>query len=143
MKETSKKKSSSKTKTDKSENQGFIRLHENVVASVVKNATCAVNGVVRLSGSGLVDSIAGMIGQKNDSAVSIELNENNVKVEVRICIKYGLNIPTIALEIQNSIIKEVKSITGMDVSEVNVIIHELEFEVEEEKKENSKEEIQN
>ena len=43
---------------------GCIRLHENVISSIVRKAACSVEGVVRLAGSTLVDNIAEIVGSK-------------------------------------------------------------------------------
>ena len=121
--------------------QGAVKLHEGVVASVVKNATCSVNGVIGLAGHSLSDSIAGLLGtkKKNDSSIKIKLTDEAATVEVNIIVVYGVNIPALGLEVQTSIINEVKKIAGLNVSQVNVFIQGVEEAAVEENIEEPKE----
>ena len=43
---------------------GTVKVHESVIASIVRKAACAVPGVVRLAGSSLVDNLAEIDGSK-------------------------------------------------------------------------------
>jgi uncharacterized alkaline shock family protein YloU len=113
--------------------RGTIKLNETVIASVVKNATLSVNGVMRLAGNSLSNSIAGLLGTKkrNDSAITIELSDDHATVEVNIIVEYGENIPALGVLIQSTIINEVKKIAGISVSQVHINVHGVE-EIEEE-----------
>ena len=113
--------------------QGTVKLHESVISSVVKNATCSVEGVIRLAGSGLSDSIAGLLGTKkrSDTAIKIEMTDDSAAVEINIIVAYGENLPALALHLQTTIINEVKKITGINVSQINVNIRGIEDIVEE------------
>ena len=112
--------------------RGTIKLNETVVASVVKNATCSINGVIRLAGNSLSNSIAGLLGTKkrSDSAIKIELSDDSATVEVNIIAEYGENIPSLGMHIQTTIINEVKKIAGINVSQVNINIEGVEEIVE-------------
>ena len=108
--------------------QGTVKLHESVIASVVKNAACSVEGVIRLAGTGLADSIADILGtkKKNDSAIKIELEEDNAQIEISIIVEYGKNIPNLALDVQTTVIEEVKNITGLNVANIDVLVQGVE-----------------
>ena len=113
--------------------RGTVKLHEGVIATVVQNAVCSVKGIIGLAGNSLSDSIAGLLGTKkrSDGAIKVELNEDSAKVEVSIIVAYGENIPSLALEIQTTIINDVKKIAGINVSQVNVYVQGVEDIVEE------------
>ena len=106
---------------------GVIKVHENVIAAIVRNATCSVDGVVRLAGSSLVDSIAEMIGNRKmtDRAIHVDIREDAVAIEVEVNIAYGAHIPTVAANIQSAVVEEVQKLTSMKVTRVNVIVQEL------------------
>ncbi len=116
-------------KTDGSE-MGLIKIHENVIAAIVRKAACSVNGVIRLAGSPLVDNIAEIIGNRRigDRAIAINIDGESVEVEVKLNIAYGSHLPTVAANVQSSIMREVEKMTGMTVSNVNVIVQELDTE---------------
>ena len=107
---------------------GQIRVHENVIAAIVRKTACGVNGVKRIAGSHFVDNIAEIIGSRKigDRAISVVLDGNNVSIEVKINLIYGAHIPTVASKVQSSITTEVESITGLNVTSVTVVVQELE-----------------
>ena len=41
---------------------GIVKVHESVIASIIRKAACSVEGVVRLAGNTLVDNIAEFVG---------------------------------------------------------------------------------
>ena len=106
---------------------GLIHIHENVIASAVRKATKRVEGVVRLSGSSIVNNIAELIGNKTigDRAIAVEIDGEMVAIEVKVNIMYGVHVPTVAAGIQTAVVEEVEKITGMTVTSVNVIVQEL------------------
>lgn len=107
--------------------QGVVRIHENVIVSVVRAATCSVDGVVRLAGNSIVDNIADIVGSRkiSDRSIKVNLEGPRVEIEVEIIIAYDTHIPTVASGVQTKIIEDVENITGMAVSKVDVIIQGL------------------
>ena len=65
---------------------GAVKVHESVIASIVRKAAMSVEGVLRLGTSSLVDNLAEIVGSKKiqDRAITVEMNENSVSVEVRV-----------------------------------------------------------
>ena len=124
---------------ENSSDKGTIKLHEGVIATVVKNAACSIDGIVSLAGNSFTDSIADILGTKkrNDGAIKIDLVEDTASIEISVIAAYGKNIPKLALNVQTSIIEDVKKITGLTVTKVDVIVQGVE-EIEE-KNEVSKE----
>ncbi len=124
---------------------GLVKIHENVVISLVREATCSIEGVVRLAGSSLVNNIAEFVGSKkiHDRAITVVMDGPSVEVNVKINIKYGSHIPTVAEEIQKEVTKVIEASTGMTVKFVNVIIQEItpleEIEEEDDKTDSSNE----
>jgi uncharacterized alkaline shock family protein YloU len=114
---------------------GQIRIHENVIASIVRRTTCGIKGVKRLSGSHIVDNIAELIRNKRigDRAIVVNLEGENVSIEVKVNFEYGAHIPTVASNIQSLIAGEVEKLTGLNVTGVTVIVHELEDAIGEER----------
>jgi len=120
---------------------GVIKIHENVIASVVRKATCSVDGIVRLAGSALVDNIAEIVGSRKiyDRAISINIEGTSAEIEVNVVVAYGAYVPSVAAEVQSAVIEKVEKITGMSVSRVDVVVQDLidagDFEEEEKKEE--------
>ncbi len=109
---------------------GLVKIHENVIASIARKAACSVNGVIRIAGSPLVDNIAEIIGNRKigDRSIAIEINGDKVAIEVKLNISYGSHLPTVAANVQSAIMQEVEKMTGMTVTNVNVIVQDLDTE---------------
>ena len=109
---------------------GLVKIHENVIASIARKAACSVNGVIRIAGSPIVDNIAEIIGNRRigDRSIAIDINGDTVAVEIKLNISYGSHLPTVAANVQSAIMQEVEKMTGMTVTNVNVIVQELDTE---------------
>ncbi|MBE6365825.1 MAG: Asp23/Gls24 family envelope stress response protein [Lentisphaerae bacterium] len=110
---------------------GDIRIHESVIASLARRATLSVDGVSRLAGSSLVDNIAEIVGSRRMQSRNINIvlgEQSNVAIEVKVVMKFGFRIPEVALNIQKAVISEVESTTDMNVTDVHVIVQDIEEE---------------
>lgn len=107
---------------------GVIKIHENVVSSLVRKAALSVDGVSRLAGSTFVDNIAEIVGSRkiHDRAISIRMDDDKIEIELKINMKFGYKVPDVASNVQTAIIEEVENVTGMNVMCVNVIVQEIE-----------------
>ena len=128
-------KSAEKTIIAEDNGMGDIKIHESVIASLARKAALSVAGVARLAGSSLVDNIAEIVGSRRmqSRAVTISIGEkNDVSIELKIVLQFGCNIPEVATEVQKSVISEIESTTGMNVTSVDVLVQEIEAERKEE-----------
>ena len=110
---------------------GDIRIHEGVIASITRRAALSVEGVSRLAGNSLVDNLAEMVGSRRIQSRNINIilgEENNVAIEIKVVLKFGCRIPQVALDIQKAVIGEIESTTGMNVTNVHVLVQEIEEE---------------
>ena len=113
---------------------GDIKIHENVVASLVRQAALEQEGVSRLAGSALVDDIANLVGSRRmqSRAITVELGEDGrVGIEIKLNLVFGFRIPDVAERVQKAVIGTVEETTGMTVTQVNVVIQEIEEPVAE------------
>lgn len=122
-----------KSSCEKGTELGFVKIHENVVSSIVRKVALSVDGVARLAGSSFVDNIAEIVGSRrmHDRAIAIVMEEDTIAIDVKLNIKFGYKVPELAAAVQSAIIQEVENITGMNVTGVNVIIQEIEEETAE------------
>jgi len=98
-----------------------IQIADDVVAVIAGKAVSEVNGVAGMAG-GFAGGISEVLsGKKNLSkGIKVEVTEKDVKVAVNIIVEYGVRIPDVAFEIQNRVKKAVETMTGLNVSGVNV-----------------------
>ena len=108
---------------------GNVRIHENVIASIVRKVACSVEGVSKISGSSFVDNIAEMVGSKkmHDRSITVEMGDSSVSVEVSINLVYGVSLPEVAQKVQKAVSDEIIRLTGLKVAKVNIVIREIEY----------------
>ena len=113
---------------------GQIKIHEGAIATIVRKAACSVPGVTRITGNSFVDNIAEIVGSKKiqDRSIQIAMNNSSVAVELSINIQYGVQLPAVAAAVQDAVSREIKAITGPNVTKVNVIVREMEDASEDE-----------
>ena len=101
---------------------GQIKIHEGAIATIVRKAACSVPGVTRITGNSFVDNIAEIVGSKKiqDRSIQIAMNNSSVAVELSINIQYGVQLPAVAAAVQDAVSREIKAITGLNVTKVNV-----------------------
>ena len=111
---------------------GDVRVHESVLASIARKAVLSVPGVIRLSGSSLIDHIAEIVGSRKtfDKAIVIGVAENGISLEVRIIVKFGEAVPAIAAAVQKNVINDITRLTGMEIVRVDVVVMDLEDEAD-------------
>ena len=104
----------------KTEGDG-IKISNDVVAVIAGVAVSEVAGVSAMSG-GFAGGISEVLSGKKNLAkgIKVEVSENTTKIDVNIIVEYGTRIPDVAFEIQNRVKKAVESMTGLNVTEVNV-----------------------
>ena len=102
---------------------GDIRINHSVVASIVRLAALEVSGVAAVGG-GFVDGIAEIFSKKGDErGVRVEEDEvGDYRIEIRVILRFGCELATVATEIQERIAEQVEQMTSKNVARVNVII---------------------
>ena len=113
---------------------GQIKIHEGAIATIVRKAACSVPGVTRITGNSFVDNIAEIVGSKKiqDRSIQIAMNNSSFAVVLSINIQYGVQLPAVAAAVQDDVSREIKAITGLNVTKVNVIVREMEDASEDE-----------
>jgi uncharacterized alkaline shock family protein YloU len=106
---------------------GSIQIAPEVIEIIAGLATIEVEGVAGMSG-GFASGVAELLGRKNLSkGVKVEVGQKEAAVDVSIVIEYGRRIPVVASIIQNNVKQAIESMTGLNVVEVNVHIHDVMF----------------
>lgn len=98
-----------------------IQIADDVVAVIAGKAVSEVAGVAGMAG-GFAGGISEVLsGKKNLSkGIKVEIGEKEAKIDVNIIVEYGVRIPDVAFEIQNRVKKAVETMTGLNISSVNV-----------------------
>lgn len=110
---------------------GSTVIADAVVTKVAGIAAREVSGVHELGGGatraiGSVTQRVG-IGDERTQGVSVEVGETEAAVDLTLVVEYGESIPQVAEAIRENIIKRVEGITGLKVTEVNIVVNDLYF----------------
>lgn len=126
------------------EQGGSITFANDVLATIAGIAACDIPGVAGMSG-GFKDGIVELLGKKNfTKGIKITVKENAVTVDIQIVVDYGVSVPEVCKNIQDSVSKALETMTGLAVSAINISIQGVKFKelnapgeepAEEEKKE--------
>lgn len=104
---------------------GNIRIADEVVAKVAAKAALEIAGVHKMSG-GMVDEVTKLLGKKNTGkGVKVEVGDRECSVDVYVVVDYGVSFPSVAMEVQQNIIRAITEMTGLKVLEVNVYIQDV------------------
>lgn len=106
---------------------GALRISEDVIASIVKNAVNDTEGVYSILPSR--KSIKDLFVQTQDFGdIKIALNDDVVEISLKIVIKGGNRAVSVAESVQANVKNDVQSMTGLAVSRVNVVVADIVFE---------------
>ena len=116
---------------------GDIQISQSVLNSIVRKFTLSVDGVVRFQSQSLMDGMLDILGKRSsDRSVVIDQSEDGgAIITLTLVMRFGVVIPAVAQELQNTIKSKVEELTGYKVARVNVNVCDLELPEEEEEKE--------
>lgn len=106
-----------------SECLGDVRISDEVVANIAVIAAGEIEGVSAVVGSNKTNDFKNFVGMKNYSkAVRVEMCEKIVSVDMAITVGYGYSLPKCGKAVQERVKQSIESMTGLEVSDVNVRI---------------------
>jgi len=112
-----------RTKNDRTTDLGVVRINNEAITTIASVAALEVNGVHRMGEGAFPKTICEILCMKSrPKGIRIQLNESEAKLTVSIIVEYGVDIPRIADEVQEMVKRAVERMTGMVLSEVDVIV---------------------
>ncbi|MDD4321820.1 MAG: Asp23/Gls24 family envelope stress response protein [Acidaminococcaceae bacterium] len=109
---------------------GSLKIADEVLSIVAGLAVAEVQGVAGMSG-GIVGGITEMLGKQNFSkGIKVIPTGKTVMVEIYVIVKYGFNIPDVAIAIQEKVKTAVENMTGFDVTSVDVHVEGIRRQAE-------------
>ncbi|MBQ2116430.1 MAG: Asp23/Gls24 family envelope stress response protein [Lachnospiraceae bacterium] len=106
---------------------GTVKIANDVVAMITALAVTEVEGVSHMVGT-IPNEIMSKVGMKKQTkGVKVDITEKNVSVDVAVNLLYGYNIPTTCSRLQDKIKNAIETMTGLNVTDVNVRIVGIEM----------------
>ena len=119
--------SDSREYVSRSDELGNIHISEEVLAAISAAAALEVEGVSSLAAN-LGSDIAELLGKKNlAKGVRVRMEDDKVVVELSVLMAYGHTIPEMCKAVQEGVKNAVESMTGLEVSAVNVNVGGVTF----------------
>jgi len=118
------------TFSEESGSLGTIRINHSLVAGIVRLATQSVKGVINVGGAGVVEGLTDFFAKKeSERGVSVsEENDGTYKIEVRVVLRFGVDLAKTGAMIQEAIRDQILSMTGNHASVIDVVIDDIKQE---------------
>ncbi len=116
--------------------RGNTRIADGVVTKIAALATREIPGVHEM-GKGFARALGGLRarvpGQTEDQStqgVSVEVGERQAAIDLDVVTYYGQSIVDVTEAVRRNVIERVESMTGLEVTEVNIMVDDLVVEGE-------------
>lgn len=106
--------------------KGTLRVSQNVIITITKNAALEVEGVSRIAVRSL-DIMKLFSSKLDNSLINIEMLDGVAKISLSIVVLSGYNVMSVCEQIQEKVKSAVQSMTGVTVSKVNVSVVGVDF----------------
>lgn len=106
----------------KDDDIGKVKISDEVIAIIAGVAATDVEGVASIAGGITRELILKTGVKKLSKGVSAEVVDGNVRIVIAINLQYGYNLVDISKDVQEKIKFQIESMTGLNVSGVNVKI---------------------
>ncbi len=105
---------------------GVVRIHKDVIKSVASLAVSEIEGVTPIHND-FQASLLSSVGKKYYPGINVIIDKNNdIRLEVKINVKYGFNIPEIASRVQDNIRLALEKMSDLSLKEINVNVQGVE-----------------
>ncbi|WP_026881319.1 Asp23/Gls24 family envelope stress response protein [Clostridium akagii] len=107
-------------------NMGIVKISDEVVEVIAGLAAADVKGIIGMSDS-LVGGISHVLSGKKNLARGVKVNvgEDSASIDINLVVQYGVRIPEIAASVQENVKRAVESMTGLNVSGVNIYVQNV------------------
>lgn len=102
------------------DNVGTIEIVPEVIEVILGIAAVGVDGVYQMRGT-LASSINQLFGRENrGKGVTITLEDKRLSADVYVYLNYGVSVPKVALDMQETLREQLLFMTDLELTEVNV-----------------------
>jgi uncharacterized alkaline shock family protein YloU len=106
---------------------GDIVIEDEVIIQYASDEIAKIEGVTRLVG-GITESFSkNILGRETvNQGIKISRGDGTATIDVHIVVKFGVNIPQVAFEIQNKVKEVIEANTGILIEAVNINVEGVE-----------------
>jgi len=104
---------------------GFIQIHKNALEDICLAALADIDGVTLIPNS-FRYKLFELVGKRRYEGINIVIDGNNqVNIELKINVRYGLNIATIAQQVQDAIREAILKTADIDLRDININVQSM------------------
>ncbi len=103
---------------------GEVEVSSQALKGLIREAIINSYGIVELSNASLFSTVASIFSE-TDKGIKIIDDGINLKVDIYVIAEYGINIPQVALNMQDAVIYNLKNYAGIDPQEVNIHVVDI------------------
>ena len=109
---------------------GKVEIAPEVIEVIAGIATTEIKGVYSRRGN-FATGVAERFGLKSHGkGIKVELTQTGVAIDVFVVFDYGVTIPTVAQKVQTNIRQTLKTMTALEIEEINVHVVGVQMEKE-------------
>lgn len=102
---------------------GKIDISEEAIATIAGSAISECYGVLGMASRKFTDGLAELLRRDSLSkGIEVRVNENKLEVDLYIIVVYGVKISEVAKNVMEKVGYQIRNITGLDLTAVNVIV---------------------
>ena len=106
---------------------GEVKIADEVVAIIAGLAAIEVDGVASMAGNATKELISKLGMKSLSKGVRVDVLEGIVTVMMALNLKYGYNIKSTTVKVQEKVKAAIENMTGLEVADVNVRIAGVEI----------------
>ena len=106
---------------------GEVKIADEVVAIIAGLAAMEVEGVASMAGNATKELISKLGMKSLSKGVRVDVLECIVTVMMALNLKYGYNIKSTTLKVQEKVKAAIENMTGLEVADVNIRIAGVEI----------------
>ncbi|MCM8799560.1 MAG: Asp23/Gls24 family envelope stress response protein [Candidatus Omnitrophica bacterium] len=103
---------------------GLVKIHKSVISSIASLAAMEVEGVKKIGKNNVFGELLKGKPYRN---IKVIIDKNGeIKLNIPLIIKYGFNIPEVALQVQNNVRLALQNMVNLEAKEINIDIKGIE-----------------
>ncbi|MCM3738771.1 Asp23/Gls24 family envelope stress response protein [Oceanobacillus luteolus] len=112
---------------------GKVEIAPEVIEVIAGIAATDVKGLYAMRGN-FASGVAERFGkQTHNKGVKVELTDTGINIDVYCILHFGSSIPKVAQELQTNIRQSLKTMTQLDISEINIHVVGIHMDEKEDK----------
>ena len=105
---------------------GAIKVHKKAIAEIILTAIKEIDGVSLLK-QDFLGALVELGGGRRYPGITVSIDKfNQVSIEIKIKIRYGLNIQETARQVQDIVRSAIEKTVDIDIKDIHVVVYGIE-----------------